>query len=103
MFLIINLFFIPMIMVYLHYKLRKTEMKWGVEFLAKYLISCVVVTMGVRGFYFALSYLFSVGRPSPTSLYYAVVAVAISLILPLVTKNMGVKVKDEQHEKKQDC
>ena len=88
---IVNLFFIPMIAVYILYKTKAKELKFSAEFVSVYMIMCSVVAILTKLGLFAVRYLFNFEYLSINSAYYSIAAAFVSLLLPLVLKIISVK------------
>ncbi len=98
----INLFFIPMIAVYLRYKFKKCEMKFDIELLSIYMISCSLVTAITRMVFYVLNFLLHIARPEIASSFHSVVAIIIATMLPIIIKNLEFRLEDKMDEKKED-
>ena len=91
---ILNLFFIPMIMLYLFYKLKQRELKLNAEFISLYMVSCSVVAVVTKLLLFVAKYLFSLLYTDVESAYYSFVAIIVAVLIPLVLKLFKIEIKD---------
>lgn len=98
----INLFFIPVISVYILYKLKKRDLKFGAEYISLYMLSCVAVMISTEGFFYLINLLFPVGVITTDSGLYSVVAVLAAVALPLIAKTFKFEIKENGDEKTEE-
>ncbi|MBQ8974097.1 MAG: hypothetical protein IJ072_00040 [Oscillospiraceae bacterium] len=103
MILFINLFFVPFIALYMHYKRRNKEPSLNGGLVVKYGVAVAAVFAVTKALlvFFSMFFNFVV---TLESISYTVAAVVISLLLPLVydflRKIVSVRVSVEENEKK---
>ncbi len=97
---IVNLFFIPMISIYIFYKNAGKEIKISTEFVSLYVIFVAVVSVISHILTAVISYLFNGEFTDVTSKKYMLVAVLVSVILPLILQNISLKKKGVNNEEK---
>lgn len=98
----INLFFIPVITVYILYKLKNRDLKFGAEYISLYMLSCVAVMISTEGFFYLLNLLFPVGVVTADSGLYSVVAVLAAVAVPFIAKTFKFEIKENSDEKTEE-
>ena len=99
---VINLFFIPVIALYLSRKFNHREIKFGAELVIHYMISCSVVTVLSKLALFVASYVLDFLQTSTASAYFSVVAIAVSVFVALITKIFKADIKEKDKNEKKD-
>ncbi len=89
---VINLFFIPAISVYILYKLKNRDLQFNAELLLTYMVNCSVVSVITKLVMFIVKYLFSFEHTQTHTAYFAVAALAVSVILPFLVNSLKVTV-----------
>lgn len=97
---IVNLFFIPMISLYIFYKDARKEIKISTEFVSLYMIFAAVVSVISHILTAAICYLFNGEFTDVTSKKYMLVAVVVSVVFPLILKNVSFKKNGVDNEEK---
>ena len=99
---IINLLFVPTISAYLYFKRDKKISK--TELFLRYCISTVAIAAVSKFVCWALGWLFKVTLTAYSALY-TLLAVAVAIMLPFITKAITIKVektKEKKEETKDD-
>ena len=97
---IVNLFFIPMISLYVFYKNSNKEVKISTEFVSLYMIFVAAVSVISQILTAAISYISNSEFTDVTSKKYMLVAVVVSVVFPLILKNVSFKKNGVDNEEK---
>ncbi len=95
---IINFLFVPTISVYLYFKREKTLSK--TELFLRYCVSAVVIAAVCKFVRWAILWLFKVPLTAYSALY-TLLAVAVALAIPCVTKVISVKAEKTKEKKEE--
>lgn len=98
---LINLFFVPMIAVYIYYSRRKEKLIFSLEFVVKYCVITAAVFVITKGL-LTLVGIFTSFTLNIGGIIYAVSAVIVSVLLPLalafIKKYVSIRVCIEKNE-----
>ena len=92
--LYLNLFFVPMISVYIFYKLTKRPIEFSMQFVAIYMMVCVAVAVITKFILLLVRFLFSTPFVETTNTIYTIVAIIVSLIIPSFMSKISFSLKD---------
>lgn len=98
--LIINLFFIPVIAVYLYYRLHNKKIVPDFIFLLHWLMSCVTVSILAKLILAVERYLLLSAPAEIVSSKYSLAAFISAVLLAVFTKIFKIKVGEENNEEK---
>lgn len=102
---LINLFFVPMITLYIYYARRKEKLTLSFPFLVKYCITAVLVFLFAKLLSQFVNIFYPIALPTdraPYTLFAVPVAVALPLLIEFVQKyfhlNIKIESKNDAHE-----
>ena len=96
---IINVFFIPMISLVLYYRDKGKEFAFSAEYISLYMSFCAIVTVASRIVVFIARYTFFTGEMYIDSSYHSIIAMIISIIIPVALKNIKLTIRKNDENK----
>ena len=97
---VINLFFIPVIAVYIYYRLHNKKIAPDFSFLLHYVMSCVTVSILAKLILAVERYLLLSTPAEIASSKYSLAAFISAVLLAVFTKIFKIKVGGEKNEEK---